>query len=310
MNTRELIDYYANLLILQYVGKARAYATIQTLVNPVVMPQVSTQEITFVLAPTSGTFVLSYDGVSSAAINWNDSAGTIQTKLQAIAGLESVTVSGAISDLSLIITFVDVPPPALILVLESNTLLNSGDSVGVTITETDETLPIAVQNSFNVTGTDYARGVQLDVIGKYAGVTRTGSGFTAPITLDDADFISLIQVAIIKNSAGSSLATIQELLHQFFPDQILVFDYQNMQMSYLVSTSVGSPELIQLFITEGLLPEPMGVGISLIIYAPVINMFFGFRTYSAPAFNSTPFNDYADYQTDWPWLSYANAISV
>ncbi len=115
-------------------------------------------------------------------------------------------------------------------------------------------------------------------------------------------------MAIVQNSAGSSLSDIQALLYEFFPGQILVFDYQNMQMSYLVSTAIGSQDLLQLFVTEGILPRPMAVQVALIIYAPVITTFFGFRTYAAEAFNSTPFNSYADYQTDWPWLSYAYAI--
>lgn len=206
---QELIDYYANLLILQYLGKLKAYATIQTLVTPVIMDQ----------------------------------------------------------------------------------------------------LPTQVMNAFNLIGTDGATGVQLDVLGKYAGVTRNGYGFTGqPISLSDADFLTLIQFAIIKNSAGSSLATIQDLLHQYFPDEVLVFDYQNMQMSYLISSAIGSQDLIQLLVDQGLLPKPMAVGLSLVIYAPVITTFFGLGSYELPAFNNSPLNTYADYQLDRPWLSYSDAV--
>ena len=209
MNTQDIINYYASLLILQYVGKPKAYATIQTLVTPVVMDQ----------------------------------------------------------------------------------------------------LPTQVMNAFNLTGTSTAVGVQLNVLGKYQGVTRSGYGFGGvPITLDDADFLTFIQMAIIRNNSGSSLADIQRLLQQFFPGQILVFDYQNMQMSYLVSSAIGSQNLMQLFVNEGLLPKPMGVGLSVVIYAPVITTFFGFRTYLLPGHNNTPFNSYTDYQTDRPWLSYQNAV--
>lgn len=210
--TQELIDYYANLLILQYLGKPKAYATIQNLVTPVIMDQ----------------------------------------------------------------------------------------------------LPSQVENAFNLSGDDVAVGVQLDVIGKYAGVVRTGYGFLGqPISLDDDDFLSLIKLAITRNNADASLATIQSLLATFFPPGgILVFDYQNMQMSYMISSMVGSQELIQLFITEGLLPRPLGVSIPLIIYAPVINTFFGFRTYELPAVNSSPCNTYEDYQMDRPFLTYEDAIII
>lgn len=208
--TQDLINYYAGLLILQYVGKPKAYATIQTLVTPVIMDQ----------------------------------------------------------------------------------------------------LPTQVMNAYNLTGSDVAVGAQLDVLGKYQGVTRSGTGLAGDhITLTDADFLQLIRMAIIRNTSGSSLQDIQALLHQFFPDQILVFDYANMQMSYLVSSTLGSIDLIQLFITEGLLPKPMGVGLASVIYVPVITEFFGFRTYLLPGFDNNPFNDYGSYQTDWPWLSYSDAVN-
>lgn len=211
MTTQELIDYYANLLILQYKGKPKAYATIQTLVTPVIMDQ----------------------------------------------------------------------------------------------------LPVQVQDAFNLIGPDFAEGVQLDVLGKYAGVKRSGYGFEGqPITLDDADFVQLIRLGILENSSGSSLAEIQQLLFNFFPGQILVFDYQNMHMSYLISSGIGSQNFLQLAVKEGLLPRPMTVGISYIVFAPVINMFFQFRTYDFPGVNGEPFNTYDVYHMDWPWISYSDTIFI
>lgn len=310
MTTQDLVNYYAKLLIIQYVGKPRAFATIQALASMVVMPQTSTQTLTLSGTPASGAFVLTYNGNATASINWNDSLSTIQTKLQAVSGLSSITVAGSLASKLLTVTFTGVIPPALSLVVSTNSLATSG-SVAITITvlETDVTLPVAVQNAYNVTGPNPAQGVQLDVIGKYCGVTRTGSGIGGTtITLDDADFLTLIQFAIIKNNAGSSLATIQALLFQFFPGEVLVFDYANMQMSYLINSTIGSQNLAQLLVSEGLLPKPMGVQLAAVIYVPDITNLFGFRTYELPAHNVSPFNDYASYQTDWPWLTYADAI--
>lgn len=219
MTTQELINYYANLLILQYLQKPKAYTSIQASATPIIMAQ---------------------------------------------------------SDL------------------------------------TQETLPLAVQDGYNLTGSDLAIGLQLNTLGKYAGVSRSGSGFFGPITLDDSDFATLIQIAILTNSAGSSLATIQSLLQQFFPNEVLVFDYQTMRMSYLISSSIGSQDLIQLVVSEGLLPKPMGVELAATIYAPVIDRFFGFQTYQYPTItiaNNEPFNTYSVYNQTWPWISYANAIS-
>jgi len=306
--TYQLQKYYQDTLIIQYLGKPRAYATIGTQVAPIIMPQTSVQTVTFALAPTSGTFVLEYGVYSTAAINWNDSTATVQGKLQAVPGLGSVTVTGTIAGLLLTVTFAGVYAPALPLVLGAHSLLATATPVVPEILETDLTLPLAVQAGFNVIAPSPAVGKQLDVIGKYVGVTRTAAGFTTQITLDDADFLSLIQMAITTNNSGSSLAQIQQLLHFYFPGEVLVFDYADMHMSYLIASTVGSQQLVQLFITENLLPKPMGVQIPLIIYAPDITHFFGFRSYFAAAVNSTPFNDYASYHTDWPWLSYANAI--
>lgn len=205
MSVQDTINYYANLLVIQYRGQPNAYANVQTVVTPVIM----------------------------------------------------------------------------------------------------DMLPVTVQNAFTI---DSAIGVQLDVLGKYAGVTRSGYGFTGPITLDDDDFRQLIRIAIIQNNAGSSLATIDSLLQQFFPGTILVFDYANMQMDYYFKSSAGSQDLAELFVTQKLLPKPMGVQLGALIYAPIIDSFFGFRTYQLEGFNNSPFNSYSSYQSGRPWLSYQNAI--
>jgi hypothetical protein len=164
-------------------------------------------------------------------------------------------------------------------------------------------------NGFNfVSGSSLATGVQLDIIGEYVGVSRTGFGFqgTTPITLDDADFTSLIQMGIILNQSGSSLSVIQSFLAQFFPGEVYVTDHANMTMTYVISASVGSQNLVQLFIGENLLPAPMAVQVQA-IYVPFAKV-FSFRTYELPNTVGAPFNNYASYQTDWPWLSYSNLI--
>lgn len=218
MTTQELIEYYANLLIFQYLGKPKAYATIQLLASTAVLPQ---------------------------------------------------------SDLSL------------------------------------PTLPLAVQNAYNLIGPSPAVGVQLDILGKYAGVTRTGPGVNGQvITLNDADFLTFFQVAIISNNSGSSLSDIATNLFNFFGSEIYVVDTANMKLTYFIS-SLASTDLIQLFITEKILPAPMGVQVSVIIFAPIVNAFFGFVTYDNPTQPAVtrPFNTYDDYHTDWPWFSYSDVLN-
>jgi hypothetical protein len=207
MTTVELIEYYAKLLILQYLQKPKAYATIQTLVAPVLMDQ----------------------------------------------------------------------------------------------------LPVAVQNAFSV---DTAVGVQLDLIGKYVGVSRNGYDAAGPITLSDSDFRVMIKVAIIQNSSGSSLYTIQALLNMFFPGTLLVFDYANMHMNYFFNSSIGSRPLAELFVKQGLLPKPMGVELGSLIYGAFTDDFFGGRTYDFGPYNVHGFNTYDVYDSGCPWLTYNDAIII
>jgi len=167
-------------------------------------------------------------------------------------------------------------------------------------------LALNVQSGFNITT---AIGNQLDLLGKYVGVTRSGNGFTGPITLVDDDFRVLLRFAILSNNVGSSLYEIQYLLNLFFGGKVLVFDYSSMQLSYIMDPSVGSYELAQLIVTEGLLPRPMAVGVSSIIYAPTITKFFGFVSAEVTVMNNVGFNDASNYQTARPWLDAVQVLS-
>lgn len=219
MTTLELIAYYSNLLIMQYKQKPKAYAMINAVVTPVVMPQTS-------------------------------------------------------------FTMPDEP-----------------------------TLPVAVQNAYNLVGTDTALGVQLDIIGKYTGVSRTGNGLQGqPIDLDDTDFLSLIKFATILNSAASDLNTIQNLIAAFFSGNLFVFDFQNMHMGYMIDSSLGTANFAQMIVVQDLLPRPMGVQLASVIYAPHIENFFGFRTYFWSMYKNNGFNSYTDYNETYTWLSYTDAL--
>lgn len=319
MTPLQLVQYYANLLILQYLQKPKAYATVQAVATPAIIPQTTVQSLLFSGTAASGTFVLNWtpNGVgqatgSTAAINWNDSISTIQTKLQAVAGLGSATVSGSIAA-GLVVTFTGVAPVASLLTVSANSLATAGSAaITIAVAQTDVTLPTAILNAFNIQASlgPTAVGNQLNTVAKYAGVTRSVNLSFGTITLSDADLLTLIQFAILRNAAGSSLATIQAIINQYFAGEVLVFDYTNMRMSYLVNSSVGSQNLIRAVIAEGLLMRPMGVQLASTIYAPVITKFFGFRTYLVAGYNNEPFNTYTSYNQTWPWLSYANAIST
>jgi len=310
LNTIDTVNYYPNLLIMQYRSKDKAYATMRAWAAAGLMLQVSTQVITFSLTPTSGSVVFSYADEAIASLGFAATAGNFQTALRAIDGLEDVTVTGSFAD-GFTVIFVGVPAPADLIEVVSTTLTAAGPTVvSILIEETDKTLPLAVQDGYNLSGSNLATGAQLDKIAKYAGVTRSGLGFDAPITLNDTDFLQLIRMSIVKNNSGSSLGDIQTLLSTFFPGQVTIFDTQSMEIYYFISSDVGSQELIQMFVTQGLLPKPMGVSLSVILYVPDIENFFGFRTYASANPSVKPFNSYTNFDADWNFLSYHDVLSI
>ena len=104
------------------------------------------QTVTFSATPASGSFALNYGGHTSALINYNDTASMIQTKIQAVQGLGSATVSGAIPA-GLSVTFGGVYGVPSLMTVSSDTLQTSGSSaVTVTVTQatTGETIDAAI----------------------------------------------------------------------------------------------------------------------------------------------------------------------
>lgn len=75
--------------------------------------------------PASGTFTLNYNGNATAAINWNDSAATIQTKLQAVTGLAGVLVTGSLASQSLTVNLSALTSVAALIYVATNSLQTS-----------------------------------------------------------------------------------------------------------------------------------------------------------------------------------------
>lgn len=163
-------------------------------------------------------------------------------------------------------------------------------------------LPIQVQNAFQI---GLAEGVQLDVLGKYVGVSRSGYGLEGqPITLNDTDYTTLIKLLIIENNSGSSLSTIQGLLASTFPGEIFITDSTNMSLNYLIKESLGSSDLLELIVTGNYLPRPMAVAISIVIVPAIDFPFFGFYKSDDPGASIAGFNFYESYSFNTPWLGY------
>lgn len=311
--TREINKYYAALLPLQYKGRPKARATIEAAVSPIVMHQTSYQEISFDAVPDAGYIFVKTDQASmtAVAINWNSNTATITVALKLLPGYSNIQVKGSPAEKSVKIWLYGLEPLAPLIVIDENTLTAGGDPVGVVVEELNETLPLSVQNGFDVRpGSQTAVGKQLDVLGKYVGANRIGRGFSTFVNLTDDEYLLLIRAAIGRNYAKSSLADIDNFLATFFPDQIFVYDYGNMRLGYFISPGTLSSNLLQTFIGQGLLPKPMGVKIAPIIYSLSDELLFGFNSYSKVNQFASGFNSYSDYSSNVTWLTYGYVITL
>lgn len=116
----------------------------------VILMQVTQTTLTLSGVPASGTFEVTYNSNSSAAINWNDPIATIQSKVQAVPGLAAVQVTGNLHAELLTLFFNGVYGAALPVTISANSLMTSapaaitfvianpvaGESIGAAITRT------------------------------------------------------------------------------------------------------------------------------------------------------------------------------
>lgn len=168
-------------------------------------------------------------------------------------------------------------------------------------------LPLTLQDAFDI---ETAVGAQLDILGKYIGVERRILTFTEWVDLDDDDYRTLLKIKRALNSLGSSLYDIQTFVYDLLSGILLVFDHADMSMSFFVNSNYMSLTLAQAIVKQGLLPKPMGVSYSSILYLPTLTDLFGFRTYTFEPDNIVGFNTYDDYQTDWTFIVYENVLNI
>jgi hypothetical protein len=109
---------------------------------------------------------------------------------------------------------------------------------------------------------DSAAGVQLDVLGQIAGVSRTvnfqPSDSVSPV-LDDATYRILIQATIAANQWKGTQSELYPIWQALFPSgSIKIIDNQNMSCTILLAGSFTS--IVQDLITNGyIVPRPEGV---------------------------------------------------
>lgn len=168
-----------------------------------------------------------------------------------------------------------------------------------------DNIAIEVQNAFNI---ETAVGAQLDILGKYIGAERRVLTFSGAVTLGDADYRTLLKIKIAINGLGSSLYDIQNFIVNQASNILQVFDHQTMQMSFYINSNYASLELAQALVRQNLLPKPMGVSFSSIVYLPDLSNIFGMQTYEYQGYPVSAFNSMEDFHADRPFIDYENAL--
>lgn len=171
------------------------------------------QTVAFSVAPTSGTFKLNYKGVDTAAINWNDSTATIQTKIRAISGLSTVIVTGTIASKLLTITFDSVATPVTAFTVSANALAPS-TAITVTLIEAlvsgsstillPNTTSVAVGQKVEGTGVSAiitAVNTTTKIITLNSPITQTGSGILLTFRIPRSN-VAVSQVTNPSSSSG------------------------------------------------------------------------------------------------------------
>lgn len=94
------------------------------------------QLIEFVSEPDSGDWSLVFDGEEGSTLAYNDNAAAVESSLEGISGITSVTVSGNYTTgFTVTFTGVDGAQPQLTIRVGDNTLTDGGAQVGVQVTE-------------------------------------------------------------------------------------------------------------------------------------------------------------------------------
>jgi hypothetical protein len=180
-------------------------------------------------------------------------------------------------------------------------------------------LMISVRDGYDL---DTAVGRQLDIIGKYLGEDRTITGTTftreyfgfseygdvSPFDfnpyivygatppdvqyrryeessqslydLNDDEYRQILRFKLVQNYSDASNQDIDDFLDAYFGSSVIFTDRENMTISYIFQDTVE--RLVTIAQSEGLLPRPAGVGLS-VSFVPDINNIYSFSSYGMDA---------------------------
>ncbi len=117
-------------------------------------------------------------------------------------------------------------------------------------------------------------GKQQDILGKWVGVDRyyLGDGLTQ--ILNDDDYRIVLNFKVIANALDMTCSSIDNILYEFFANNIICTTDNNLRIFYLVSEDYFS--ISSILLQKKVLPKPIGVRIGGIIKNKI---WFGFSNY-------------------------------
>ena len=124
-------------------------------------------------------------------------------------------------------------------------------------------MPLALANAFDVTT---ATGQQLQWIAQLVGCVNSGYNLSGQfVTLTDTQFGLLIQAKGALNRLRGTNAQIQNFIFKYFAGVLRVSNDLNMNMTYTFLVPLNSLQWVELFISQGFLPVPLGVNMGPVI---------------------------------------------
>ena len=189
---------------------------------------------------------------------------------------------------------------------DGNPLFDNGQLV--IDTPYGELMTLALANAFNI---QTAVGQQLQFLSETVGASNSGYNLLGQfVTLSDTDFRSLLQAVSARNFLVGTTPNIVKFMKQFFNGVITVIDEKQMHMTFVYNEPLGSTNWIELFITQGFLPRPLGVGEGQLILG---GTYFGVCTYEnpIPPSNVKPLSTYVNpVAAQTPILIYNDTVAI
>lgn len=130
--------------------------------------------------------------------------------------------------------------------------------------------------------------------------------------LTDEDYRTILRLQIVCNNANMSQSSIDNLLFEYFGNQIIASSNNLMDLTYFIAPLIA--KLGSVLLEKKVLPKPMAVRVDAITTEN--GPFFGFVSYADNLINAEAdellegFSDYSDYDTkDGGFLTYADIIT-